>query len=148
MIKIQAMKEPDLAQVVAIEKLSFAVPKSEEVFRHDEHKYLVAKEKEQAQAQDQEDKEKVVGYIGTEKVAGETHIINMAVHPDYRNKGIGKKLMAKALNHKAIVYLEVRVSNTPAQKIYEHFGFKKVGIRKNYYRDNGEDAIIMKREPQ
>ncbi|MFH1576363.1 MAG: ribosomal protein S18-alanine N-acetyltransferase [Candidatus Margulisiibacteriota bacterium] len=131
------MKNEDLAQVVAIERLSFAAPKDEAVFRHDEIKYLVANEND-----------KVVGYIGFEKIAGEIHIINMAVHPDHRGKGIGKKLMEEALISKEVVFLEVRVSNLPAQKIYEHFGFKKVGMRKGYYQDNGEDAILMRREPK
>lgn len=137
MLKIGPMKDKDFKEVVAIEKLSFTAPKSEDVFRHDENKYLLAKEND-----------RVLGYIGTEKIAGETHLINMAVHPNYRNTGIGKKLMAKALNDRDVVFLEVRVSNTPAQKIYEHFGFKNVGLRKKYYADNNEDAYIMRREPQ
>jgi len=131
------MKDADLAEVVAIEKASFDVPKDEAIFRHDENKYLVAK-----------DNGKVLGYIGVEKIAGEMHIINMAVHPDSRGKGIGKKLLEKALDPKDVVFLEVRVSNLPAQKIYEHFGFKNVGIRKKYYQDNDEDAYIMRREPR
>lgn len=128
------MKDADLAEVVAIEKASFAAPKSESVFKEDEHKYLVAK-----------DNGKILGYIGIEKISGEMHIINMAVQPDFRGKGIGKKLLEKALSPKDVVFLEVRVSNLPAQKIYEHFGFKNVGIRKNYYQDNGENAYIMRR---
>jgi ribosomal-protein-alanine N-acetyltransferase len=130
------MKNEDLAEVVAIERLSFKAPKDESVFREDEHKYLVAKE----------DK-KVVGYIGVEKIEGETHIINMAVRPDHRGKGIGKKLMEKVLNKKDVFFLEVRVSNLPALGLYEKYGFKKVGLRKKYYADNNEDAYIMRREP-
>ena len=137
MLKIEQMNDKDLKDVVAIENLSFNAPKSEAVFRHDEHKYLIAR-----------DKGRILGFIGTEKISGETHIINMAVHPDHRNKGIGKALMAKALNDKDVIFLEVRVSNMPAQKVYEHFGFKNVGIRKKYYTDNNEDAYTMRREPK
>ena len=130
------MHDQDLIEVVAIERLSFNAPKDEAVFRYDENKYLVAK-----------NDGKVLGYIGTEKIAGETHIINMAIHPDHRNQGIGKKLLAKALSEKEVAYLEVRVSNLAAQKIYEHMGFANVGLRKKYYQDNDEDAMIMRREP-
>jgi len=137
MLQIEPMKDKDLKEVVAIEKLSFNAPKSEETFRHDENKYLIARENN-----------KILGYIGTEKIANETHIINMAVHPDHRGERIGKKLMAKALNDRDVVFLEVRVSNTPAQKVYEHFGFNNVGMRKKYYEDNDEDAYIMRREPE
>lgn len=134
---IEPMQDKDLKEVVEIENLSFNSPKSEDVFRHDENKYLVARENG-----------KVLGFIGTEKIAHETHIINMAVHPKHRNKGIGKQLMTKALCDKDVVFLEVRVSNYVAQKIYEHFGFRNVGMRKNYYADNGENAYTMRREPQ
>jgi ribosomal-protein-alanine N-acetyltransferase len=135
-LKIEHLKEEDIPQVVEIENLCFAVPKSEEIFRSDLTKYLVAK-----------DQDKMVGYIGTEKIAGETHIINMAVHPSHQKKGIGKKLVESVLNDKDVFFLEVRVSNIPAQKVYLRYGFRNVGLRKNYYSDNNEDAYILRREP-
>ncbi|MFH1684096.1 MAG: ribosomal protein S18-alanine N-acetyltransferase [Candidatus Margulisiibacteriota bacterium] len=130
------MKAKDLSEVVSIEKLSFNAPKPESVFKEDEHKYLVAK-----------DEGKVLGYIGIEEISGERHIINMAVHPESRRKGVGKKLIERILNKKDVFFLEVRVLNEPAVKLYEKYGFKNVGLRKKYYQDNGEDAIIMRREP-
>ena len=136
MLTIIPLEEKDISAVVALENLSFGAPKSEAVFRNDRHKYLVA-------AQDG----KIVGYIGLEKIAGEAHIINMAVHPDSRGGGMGKKLVKKVLNTKDVFFLEVRASNIPAQKLYEKYGFKKVGARKNYYEDNNEDALIMRRNP-
>ncbi|MFH1361966.1 MAG: ribosomal protein S18-alanine N-acetyltransferase [bacterium] len=136
-MKIVALEKKDISTVYEIEKLSFVAPKAESVFSEDQHKYLVGKEKEE---------EKVVGYIGVEKIAGETHIINMAVHPDYRRKGVGKKLIEAILNDSDVFFLEVRISNVAAQKLYEKFGFKNVGTRKKYYQDNGEDAYIMRRE--
>lgn len=135
MIAIFSMKGKDIPQVVGIENLSFRYPKPESVFREDEHKYLVAK-----------DEEKVIGYIGVEKILDEVHIINMAVHPDYRGKGIGKRLMQHVLNDEEVFFLEVRVSNETAKNIYERYGFKVLNTRKQYYAD-GEDAFVMRRIP-
>ena len=137
MSKIEPMKKRDLSEVVAIENLSFNAPKPESVFIEDEHKYLVAR-----------DDGEIVGYIGIEEISGEKHIINMAVRPESRRKGVGKRLIERVLNKKDVFFLEVRVSNEPAVKLYEKFGFINVGLRKKYYQDNGEDAIIMRREAQ
>ncbi|MFA5839501.1 MAG: ribosomal protein S18-alanine N-acetyltransferase [Candidatus Margulisiibacteriota bacterium] len=137
MIRIIQMTEKDLPAVVAIENISFSAPKSESVFREDEHKYLVAKEGDQ-----------IIGYIGTEKILDEIHVINMAVHPDFRRKGIGNMLLEKVLKKPDTVYLEVRETNIAAQKLYEKYGFKVVGSRKKYYQDNDENAYTMKRLPQ
>ena len=136
MLNIFPLENKDIQAVVEIENLSFPAPKNEAFFKSDRNKYLVAKEGE-----------KVVGYIGTEEISGETHIINMAVHPENRKQGIGKRLLEAVLNDKDTFFLEVRVSNLPAQKIYEKYGFEKVSVRKNYYEDNSEDAYIMRREP-
>jgi len=135
MFQIAPMQEADLLSVLEIENLSFALPKSESIFREDEHKYLVAK-----------DNDKVLGYIGIEDIAGEKHIINMAVHQDFRRKGIAKKLIEAVLNDEDVFFLEVRVSNQPAQNLYEKYDFEVVGKRKKYYADNEEDAYIMKRQ--
>jgi ribosomal-protein-alanine N-acetyltransferase len=135
MITIFPMKEKDICQVVEIEKKSFNFPKPEAIFREDEHKYLVAKEEN-----------RVVGYIGIEKILDEVHIINMAVDPEYRKQGIGKRLMQHILNDEEVFFLEVRVSNENAKKIYENYGFKVINIRKGYYAD-GEDANVMRRIP-
>lgn len=132
------MKDKDITAVVEIETLSFKYPKPESVFREDEHKYLVAK--------DDENNNRIVGYIGVEKILDEVHIINMAVHPAYRGKGIGKRLMQHVLNDEEVFFLEVRVSNETAKNIYEHFGFNVINVRKSYYAD-GEDAYVMRRIP-
>jgi len=136
MFTISILTDNELTDIVAIESKSFSLPKSEAVFRHDEHKYLVAK-----------DNDKVLGYIGIEDIAGEKHIINVAVHPDFRKKGIAKKLVEKILNDKDVFFLEVRVSNQIAQNLYKKYNFEVVGTRKKYYSDNNEDAYIMKRSP-
>ena len=129
------MKDKDIPAVVEIEKLSFLFPKPESVFLEDEHKYLVAR-----------DEIRIAGYIGIEKVLDEVHIINMAVHPDYRGQGIGKRLMQHVLNDEEVFFLEVRVSNENAKSIYEKYGFKVLNVRKGYYAD-GEDAFVMRRIP-
>ncbi|MBU0629787.1 MAG: ribosomal protein S18-alanine N-acetyltransferase [Candidatus Margulisbacteria bacterium] len=135
MIEIIPLKDKDIKQVVEIESRSFSFPKPESIFREDEHKYLVAREGN-----------KVVGYIGIEKILDETHIINMAVDPDYRGKGIAKRLMQHVLNDDDVFFLEVRTSNDQAKKVYERYGFKIISTRKAYYPD-GEDALVMRRIP-
>ena len=135
MINISPLKDKDIPAVVEIEKLSFRYPKPESIFREDEHKYLVAK-----------DEDRVVGYIGIEKVLDEVHIINMAVHPDYRGQSIGKRLMQHVLNDEEVFFLEVRISNETAKNIYEKYGFKVIYVRQGYYAD-GEDAYVMRRIP-
>jgi [ribosomal protein S18]-alanine N-acetyltransferase len=129
------MKDKDISAVVEIERLSFKFPKPEAIFREDEHKYLVAR-----------DENKVVGYIGVEKILDEIHIINMAVDPGYRGQGVGNRLMQHVLNDEEVFFLEVRVSNETAKKIYERYGFKDIHVRKGYYAD-GEDACVMRRLP-
>jgi ribosomal-protein-alanine N-acetyltransferase len=135
-LTISPLRDEDIPAVLEIEKLSFSAPKNESIFKSERSNYLVAKEAD-----------RVVGFIGHEKIADETHIINMAVHPENRKQGIGKRLLEMVLNDQDVFFLEVRASNLPAQRLYEKYGFNKVGTRKNYYSDNGEDALIMRREP-
>lgn len=91
---------------------------------------------------------KVLGFAGSWLIASEGQITNVAVHPNSRGKGIGKYLMEKlifVLKNKGCtdITLEVRKSNIIAQNLYKSLGFKEEGIRKNFYEDNKEDAIIM-----
>ena len=91
---------------------------------------------------------KIVGYVGVWFVVDEGHITNVAVHSDYRGKKIGDKLVKEMVelckeNNIVAMTLEVRASNTVAQNLYRKYGFKMGGIRKEYYSDNKEDAIIM-----
>lgn len=90
----------------------------------------------------------VVGFGGLWIIVDEGHITNIAVHPDFRRKGIGVLLMDNLLSISKIenligLTLEVRKSNLSAQNLYKKFGFVEEGVRPNYYSDNGEDAIIM-----
>jgi len=132
----------DIKTLAELDKLCFAVPWSEESFTKDIRDndlafYLAA-----------EMKGEVVGYAGLWKIGDEGHITNVAVRPDCRKNGIARQLMSRLLKDgtaKGICQytLEVRISNTAAISLYNSLGFAGVGLRKGYYTDTGEDAIIM-----
>lgn len=136
------MEENDLEQVIRIEKESFLCPWSISSFQSEMHMnkytyYVVAKNKTD---------NLVVGYTGTWIIFEEAHITNMAVHPDFRQKGIAASLLEHLLSkfrnaRVTYIFLEVRSSNYSAQKLYEKYSFAIAGKRKRYYDD--EDAIIM-----
>lgn len=93
-------------------------------------------------------KDCIIGFVGSWIMADEAHITSIAVRETHRRQGIGEMLMVEAielaLKMKAdILTLEVRVSNTGAQSLYTKYGFTQVGLRKAYYTDNREDALIM-----
>ena len=95
--------------------------------------------------------DKVVGYVGSQTVLGETDMMNIAIHPDYRKQGIATELISaliEALNERSShsLMLEVRASNEPAKSLYLKMGFDVVGVRKNYYRNPREDALILRKE--
>jgi ribosomal-protein-alanine N-acetyltransferase len=91
----------------------------------------------------------IVGYAGLWAIEPEGHITNLAVHPDYRRRGIGSQLLEKLLKQSRErlglnkFTLEVRISNVGAIKLYSRFGFKLAGHRKMYYKDTNEDALIL-----
>ncbi len=93
-------------------------------------------------------KEIVVGYTIFWVISGQSHLLNIAVHPDYRRMGFGRKLMDFIIASSVEfgvreILLEVRKSNISAQSLYKSVGFNIVGVRKGYYSDNKEDAILM-----
>lgn len=90
----------------------------------------------------------LIGYAGCWQIIDEAHITTIAVKPEFKRKKIGEALLNKILvdcykNEIKYVTLEVRVSNIPAIKLYEKYGFKSLGARKGYYQNNNEDALIM-----
>ena len=90
--------------------------------------------------------EELVGYLVCSRYDTVWHVMNIAVDPDRRRRGIGTALIAALLEQvgpDAQVTLEVRRSNGGAQRLYERFGFRSAGVRPRYYADNGEDAVIM-----
>ncbi len=90
----------------------------------------------------------IAGYLGVWHMGGNTHIVSIASHEDYRRQGVGQLLLIASveiaqLRNQEAVTLEVRVSNEPAKELYRKYGFEEVGLRKRYYLDNNEDATIM-----
>lgn len=93
-------------------------------------------------------KQKLLGFIGVWLILDEMHIMTIGTHPDYQGRKIAEQLLIAALDTALVngvrtITLEVRLSNTPAQKLYEKYDFKHQGIRKNYYHDDGESALIL-----
>ncbi|MDH5202417.1 MAG: ribosomal protein S18-alanine N-acetyltransferase [Nitrospirota bacterium] len=142
---IRDMNEPDLPAVLEIEHISFTIPWSIDSFIHElRNQYSITKV---AVIEDN-----VIGYICAHHIIDESHILNLAVHPDFRRCGIATKLVKEVLDELEgkgcrFIYLEVRVSNLVARNFYARLGFKEVGVRRNYYTSPREDAIIMMREP-
>lgn len=90
----------------------------------------------------------VIGYSGFWLIGEEAHIVTLAVHPDYRRQYVGEYLLINNILHSRTMggrwlTLEVRVSNHAAQKLYEKYGFKNIGTRPRYYKDNLESALIL-----
>ena len=95
-----------------------------------------------------DDENRCLGYLGMWKIIDEAHVTNLAVHPDFQRQGVAHFLIVNSIERcyqEKIKYitLEVRASNEKAKRLYEQFGFKSLGVRKKYYQDNNEDAIIM-----
>jgi [ribosomal protein S18]-alanine N-acetyltransferase len=136
------MRSEDLDEVVAIERLSFTLPWSRGAFLYEMEQNRVARcwvMRHDGQA---------VGYACLWEIGEETHITNIAVHPDFRRRGIARALLGHILEDARrrparLVGLEVRPSNHEARPLYESFGFRVVGRRKGYYYDTGEDALVM-----
>jgi len=141
------MKLEDVPRVHEIDVLSFALPWSEKsyLFELNENPTTLAIVAELAS---QDCKATSIGMAVVWIVIDEAHIATIAIHPDYRGCGYGKKLLAEILRG-AIrrgateATLEVREHNLIAQKMYQNFGFMIAGIRPRYYKDNDEDAVIM-----
>lgn len=144
MIKIVSMDCSHVAAVAALEKTCFSDPWSENSIAYELKNplslWLVALADS-----------KVVGYVGSQSVIGESDMMNVAVDPNYRRMGIAYRLiealiaaLAEKDNHS--LALEVRASNTPAIALYGKMGFTEVGRRRNYYRNPREDALILRKE--
>ncbi len=139
---IRRMRLKDVDQVAALEKAIFPRPWSRENFhreltRNAVARYLVA-----------EEEGRIIGYAGAWIILDESHITNIAVAEDARRRGVGRRLtgdLLALLSNLGAAYatLEVRVSNLPAQHLYQSLGFVSVGRRKRYYEDNQEDALLM-----
>ena len=141
---LEKMNSSHVTQIAELEKICFSDPWSERSVASElDNKlafWLVAVEGE-----------KVAGYIGSQTVVGETDMMNVAVHPDFRRQGIAEALINALVDNlkqmeSQCLTLEVRVSNIPAVSLYEKLGFAEIGRRKNYYRNPKEDALILRKE--
>jgi ribosomal-protein-alanine N-acetyltransferase len=141
-VGFRPMELTDLPQIEQVENRSFSSPwprqafYNELVFNQFAHYTVVTVD------------DQVVGYCGFWLILDEAHITNIAIHPDYRGQGLGEATLvyvmdlARKLGAEKMT-LEVRVSNVIAQSLYEKLGFVRSGLRKEYYTDNKEDAVIM-----
>lgn len=143
---VRAIKPEDIAQIAQIETLCFAMPWSEESIRKDVTENVVAR-----WLVVDDGAGRVLAYAAMWFVLDEAHVCNVAVHPDYRGRGLGKLVFGALVNlaqenSMSLMELEVRRSNLVAQNLYHSFGFIDVGYRKRYYEDNKEDALLMFKE--
>jgi len=167
--RVRHMLLEDIPQVVAIDRASFSSPWSANTYQFEinnrETSHLVVLEVSAVHAQparglmgllhrlrNSKSTAAIIGYGGCWLIAGEAHISTIAVHPDYRGRGLGELLLASMLQRAINLdgeysVLEVRVTNTSAQALYLKYEYQVVGRRKGYYRDNAEDALLMEARP-
>lgn len=141
-LKIREAVIDDLDGIMAVENASFNAPWPisaivDELVGRSWSKFYIA-----------EFPEGIVGFMNYWIVDTERHLLNFAILPSYRRKGIGRRMLSYLVNgaieEKATqILLEVRVSNVAAQSLYMANGFKQIAIRPKYYADNGEDALVM-----
>ena len=139
-ILIDDMKVEDLPEIVTIENSSFTTPWSETLFYNETRKTIAVSRVAKIDG-------KVVGYLCANVILDEGHILNLAVHPEFRGLAIASSLIKEMIGIMRdrdcrSVFLEVRISNDQARIMYEKFGFTLLGTRKNYYISPVEDAVI------
>ena len=144
-IRVRIAKSSDLDDIYELDVQTFAMPWSKEALSYDilenDNAFVIVAEYEGEFA----------GYADIWTVLDEADLNSIAVRVDFRRKGIGDAIMLAMIemlstSGVATINLEVRVSNMPAIKLYKKYGFNECGVRPGYYLDNGEDALIMKRE--
>ncbi|MBC7227074.1 MAG: ribosomal protein S18-alanine N-acetyltransferase [Thermoflexales bacterium] len=159
------MREEDIAEVMEIERHSFSHPWPESAYRHeirygtDSLFYVLQPYREPSPTtwwdrllrRRPGERSPIVGYVGIRFLPGEAHITTIAVHPEWRGRGLGKYILLmaiqRAMQHRVrFVTLEVRASNRVAQQLYTDLGFRVTGVQRGYYRD-GEDAWLMQLGP-
>lgn len=139
--EIDTIRPEDIDEIVAIENVSYPSPWPKRIFEREIEAQNSYKRIIRFSGS-------VVGYIVTWTIHDEVHILNIAVHQDFRKIGLGEILLRDCLSSSSerglkLVVLEVRTSNYGAIKLYEKVGFKTLRVRKKYYSDTGEDAYVM-----
>lgn len=165
---VERMTVADVPAVAALEKRVFPLPWSAHVFeyelRHNPMAYFVVvrprkpgivreeatspARRVRSKPEQESSSQQMLGYGGFWFIVGEAHICTLAVHPDWRGRGLGELVLVHLIDRAteidaAVVTLEVRASNVVAQNMYRKYGFVQTGVGKGYYTDNGEDAVIM-----
>jgi ribosomal-protein-alanine N-acetyltransferase len=145
-ITLDGMRLDDVDQVHEIERLSFSTPWPAYAFEQELTgnrlaRYIVARAAEPGG-------ERIAGFAGIWLMVDEAHITTFGVHPDWRRRGVGRRLLLRLADlalelEAARMTLEVRVGNEAAQALYRSFGFQVTGRRPRYYSDDGEDAYVM-----
>jgi ribosomal-protein-alanine N-acetyltransferase len=147
-IELRNLRLRDLAAVERIERRSYPTPWSRSMFAGE----LTKTSSVCLGAYDSEVDDELVAYLIISRYVDAWHVMNVAVAPDYRGRGIATSLMERlfeltAGDGRRGYTLEVRVSNQSAIRLYEKLGFKARGVRRGYYTDNREDALIMWKDP-
>jgi ribosomal-protein-alanine N-acetyltransferase len=140
-IEIRPLGYSDLPQVIAIERRAFTTPWSLAMFVLE-----LSKPSGLCLAAVDADRGRLAGYLVLSRYDTVWHLMNVAVDPARQNQGIGRQLLEQMIERAGVeeqYTLEVRTSNAPAIRLYERFGFRSAGKRPRYYRDTGEDAVIM-----
>jgi ribosomal-protein-alanine N-acetyltransferase len=138
-ITVRRLTYPDVPRLLAIERRAFPTPWSLAMF-------VLELSKPAGVCLAAVEDSEVRGYLICSAYPDAFHLMNVAVDPEHRRRGIARMLLSEMLEttgHDANITLEVRVSNAGAIALYEEFGFRAVGTRKRYYTDTGEDALIM-----
>jgi [ribosomal protein S18]-alanine N-acetyltransferase len=145
-LTVNAMGLSDIAEVHEIERLSFVTPWPAYAFEQELTgnrlaRYVVARAMDGG-------RDRVVGFAGIWLMVDEAHVTTFGVHPDWRRRGVGRRMLLSLLElaleiGAARMTLEVRASNRVAQSLYAAFGFNVAGERRGYYTDDGEDALVM-----
>jgi len=144
-IEIRPLALKDLSAIEEIERRSYPTPWSRSMFAGE-----LTKPSSISLGAFEDDR--LVGYVIVSRYVDAWHVMNIAVHPQSRSRGVASALLERLLETTASdarrgYTLEVRVSNEGAIRLYERYGFKKRGVRRGYYTDNREDALIMWRDP-
>lgn len=151
----RAMQLTDVTAVLAIDALSFPTPMKESLLVYELAENQLAHYQvlvEKSSSEDTQPAERVIGFAGYWLMGDEVHISTIAVQPERRGRHLGELLLLNLLllayEHPAcLATLEVRRSNAAAQQLYTKYWFKVVGERRAYYKDTGEDAVLMTVEP-
>ena len=140
-LEIRSLGYSDLPQVISIERRAFTTPWSLAMFVLE-----LSKPSSLCLAATDSDSGRLVGYLILARYDTVWHLMNVAVDPVHQHQGIGRSLLTEMIERAGVdeqYTLEVRTSNAPAIHLYETFGFRSAGRRPRYYRDTGEDAVIM-----